>query len=105
MAILIPLNLSPIKTSTIVFEQQCLNNFETFKNDNKKLAKNASELHNTSCSHVSKNDLEYVSLLSSYEWIPLSVIYWDRKLLHCSDNFVSNLLIDKTAMVLLTTND
>lgn len=103
LAIVIPLNVNLVNTSTIIFAQQCQNNFYKFKKDNKKLEKNAKELHNISCSHVSTNDLEYVSVLGSYQWIPQSVIYWDRSLLHCSDNFKSNGLEDKIALVLFTT--
>jgi hypothetical protein len=53
------------------------------------------------CSELN-NRLEYVSLYDAYKWYLGSVIYWDRKMLHCSDNFLKNGLAEKNALVLFT---
>jgi hypothetical protein len=46
-----------------------------------------------------------VSLYAVYKWKIGSVIAWDRKLLHCSDNFLVNGVKEKTALVIFTNND
>lgn len=103
MAILIPLNSTPVNTHTVIFNESCTDTFETYIANNKKLVNNASYLHDTIMSHETLDKLEYVSLLGAFRWIPGSVIYWDRKLLHASDNFLKNNIMEKQALVLFTT--
>jgi hypothetical protein len=102
MGILIPLNSLPINTHTVIFNEFCTDHFNTFKLNNKKLLNNATDIHNSLMSHELIENLEYVSLQGAYQWIPGSIIYWDRKLLHASDNFLQNNIQEKTALVLFT---
>jgi hypothetical protein len=104
LAILIPLNTEDSDTHTVVFNQQCLDRFDNFILTNKKLENNAKDLYNNLCSHETISRLEYVSLLAAYKWYSGSIIYWDRKLLHSSDNFLQNGIKQKSALVLFTTN-
>ncbi len=104
LAILIPLNIEELDTHTVVFNEQCLDSFENFILTNKKLENNAKDLYNNLCSHETVDRLEYVSLLSAYNWRSGSMIYWDRKLLHSSDNFLQNGIKQKLALVLFNTN-
>lgn len=104
LTILIPLNEQQINTHTVVFNEVCTSNFNDYKLKNAKLVTNAADIHGTLMSHVPSEDLEYVSLQGSYQWIPGSVIYWDRKLLHASDNFPKNNLTEKFALVLFTSH-
>jgi len=104
MGIIIPLNSIPIDTHTIIFNEACTNTFDKYMLDNVKLINNAASMHNTLMSHETIDRLEYVSLLGCFKWIPGSVIHWDRELLHASDDFLKNNIIEKEALVLFTTN-
>ena len=92
MVLLIPLNLEPLQTNTIIFNEVCCDHFDQYRQNNNKLEHNALGLHPTLMSHETVDHLEYVSLLKICPWHPGSLIYWDRKLLHASDNF-SNCVI------------
>lgn len=102
IAILIPLNTEELNTHTVVFNEECTDNFSQYILDNNKLENNASNLYTNLCSHETIDRLEYVSLLGAYKWIPGSIIYWDRKLLHCSDNFLQNNIEEKLGLVIFT---
>lgn len=102
MALLIPLITEEVNTHTVVFNEECITNFDQFILSNSKLENNAKDLYNNLCNHETIDRLEYVSLFGAYKWIPGSVIYWDRKLLHCSDNFLQNGLKIKIGLVLFT---
>jgi hypothetical protein len=102
LAVLIPLNKTLIDTNTVIFNEMCTDNFSTFKLNNAKLLDNATDIHNSLMSHELIENLEYLSLKGCYRWAPGSVIYWDRKLLHGSDNFLKNNIAEKTALVLFT---
>ena len=104
MAILIPLNTEELNTHTVLFNEECTDNIDNFILNNAKLANNAADLYNNLCSHETIDRLEHLSLLGAYKWIPGSVIYWDRKLLHCSDNFLQNNIKEKIGLVLFTEN-
>ena len=104
MAILISLNTEDLNTHTVVFNEECTDNFDSFILNNNKLEINAKDLYNNLCSHETVDRLEYVSLMGVYKWISRSIIYWDRKLLHCSDNFLQNNVNEKIALVLFTEN-
>jgi len=105
LGILIPLNTQPLNTHTVVFNQECTGTIEDFVKSNNKLTVNAANLSSTLMSHEPIENLEYVSLLEAFPWTPGSVIYWDRKLLHASDNFLANHVTEKTALVLFTNHD
>jgi hypothetical protein len=100
LAIAIPFNHILINTHTVIFNEVCTDNFRTYKLNNEKLLNNATDIHDNLMSHELIENLEFVSLKDYYQWIPGSVIYWDRKLLHASDNFLKNNLPEKTALVL-----
>lgn len=100
LAILIPLHTQFIDTNTIIFNQECLDNFDNFKKENLKLTNNAKHLHNNLMSHEPLENLEYVSHLMTAPWTPGSFIFWDRKLLHASDNFLEKSVNEKQALVL-----
>jgi hypothetical protein len=105
MGILIPLNSFPVNTHTVIFNEFCINTFDTYMSDNEKSINNAVDMHDTLLSHETTERLEYVSLLGAFQWLPGSVIYWDRKLLHASDNFLKNNVTEKTALVLFTNSE
>jgi len=102
MGILIPLNSLSVNTHTVIFNEFCTNTFGTYMSNNEKSINNVVHLHDTLLSHETTERLEYVSLLGAFQWLPGSVIYWDRKLLHASDNFLRNNVTEKTALVLFT---
>ena len=102
LGILIPLNLEPVDTHTVLFNEPCLNSFQQYISENTKLENNAKDLHNNLMSHETVDNLEYVSLAKIARWVPGSAICWDRKLLHASDNFISAGIQEKTALVLFT---
>ena len=101
-AIIIPLNTVEVNTHTVVFNEECTTGLKDYILNNNKLEHNAKDLYNNLCSHETIDNLEYVSLMGAYKWIPGSIIFWDRKLLHCSDNFLQNGLDTKTGLVIFT---
>ena len=105
MGILIPLNEQPVNTHTVIFNEYCTNTFDIYMSNNEKSINNAVDMHDTLLSHETTERLEYVSLLGAFQWLPGSVIYWDRKLLHASDNFLKNNVAEKTALVLFTNSE
>lgn len=105
IGILIPLNDPPINTHTVIFNEFCTDTFNMYMSNNKKLINNVADMHDTLLSHELIERLEYVSLLGAFRWEPGSVIYWDRKLLHASDNFLKNNVTEKTALVLFTNSN
>jgi hypothetical protein len=107
MAFLIPISWNgPDQsfTHTVVFNEESTESFNTFLNRNQKKTPNAVYLHNSLCGHVPKESLEYVSLRAAYRWEPGDLIFWDRKLLHCSDNFLDQRITEKKAIVIFTEN-
>ena len=104
LAILIPLNLTALETHTVVFNEECLDDFSLYLSRTDQLEVNAKSLHKTMCSHETEHRLERVSVQGIYKWLPGSVIYWDRKLLHCSDNYIDRDIKEKRALVLFTNN-
>lgn len=105
LAILIPLNITDLATHTIIFNEECLDNFSNYLSQADQLEVNAKSLHKTLCSHETQHRLERVSVQGIHKWTPGSVIYWDRKLLHCSDNYIDRDIKEKRALVLFTNTD
>jgi len=105
LAVLIPLNRDIIPTHTVVFNEHCTDSFENYIINHDKVENNSVDLHQDIMSHETIDRLEYVSIHGIYKWHPGSIIYWDRKLLHSSDNFLINGLTKKTALVLFFHND
>ncbi len=48
---------------------------------------------------------EYLSVKLIAEWKIGSLIYWDRRLYHASDNFLNKGIIEKSALVLFASDD
>jgi len=105
LAILIPLNTEPLPTHTVMFDQICCDSFESYLATHAPIDHNAVDLHDGLMSHETVEQLSHVSLQGAYAWVPGSVIYWDRRLLHASDNFISSGLMQKQALVLFTNLD
>lgn len=110
LAIVIPLTSIEELTHTVVFNQssETVATLAEFIADPTtiKLDNNAKYLYNNLCSHIDPAEaLEYLSVKGVYRWIPGSVIYFDRKLFHCSDNFFDNGLEYKRAFVIFSTLD
>jgi len=105
MAVLIPLHTDTVNTHTVIFNEECTSDFSTYVATHTKLQHNASALHQTIMSHQPVEYLEYVSLLAAVPWTVGSVIYWDRHLLHSSDNFLANDVLEKHALVMFFNND
>ena len=110
VAILIPLQIisddSAGKTHTIIFNEQSTDNsMQDYLKSNPIVPKYpATELHQQYLDHVPEEQLNYLSLALVAEWSPGDVIYWDRRLLHASDNFVKNGVGEKYALVLFFTD-
>jgi len=62
----------------------------------------AQDLVETVMSHETADRLQHVSLQGIYVWRLGSVIFWDRRLLHASDNFLASGITEKRALVLFT---
>jgi hypothetical protein len=105
LVIIVPLKVdgpADRTTHTIVFNEPCLTNFADYLVDAKPLDNNAKTIYNKHCSHVTEQELEYVTVNTIAPWHIGSVIYMDRALLHCSDDFLANDIIRKDALVLFT---
>jgi len=99
-AVLIP--LETVESHTVIFNEICTDVFETFKKENKQIDNNARYLHETLLSHISIDDLKYVSVKAIEKWQERKLIIWDRNLLHTSDNFLKNNIKEKKAIVIFT---
>ena len=107
MAFLIPISWNGPENSfthTVIFNEESTESFDSFQKISQKKVPNATHLEDNLCSHVSREKLEYISLLEAYRWQPGDLIFWDRKLLHCSDNFLKQNITQKTAIVIFTEN-
>jgi hypothetical protein len=107
MAFLIPISWDGPENSfthTVIFNEESTESFDSFQKISQKKVPNATHLEDNLCSHVSREKLEYISLLEAYRWQPGDLIFWDRKLLHCSDNFLKQNITQKTAIVIFTEN-
>ena len=63
---------------------------------------NALEYFDQHLSHLKPDDLECLTVDTIIPWELGSVIYWDEKKLHCSDNFSKNNIKSKQAIVIHT---
>lgn len=103
LAILIPLKVvgpESKMTHTVIFNEYCKTNFLDYVQNSTPLINHSKHIHEEHCGHICPENLEYVSLNGVYAWKPGSIIYWDRKLLHSSDNFLKNSITEKQALVL-----
>ena len=102
LAVLIPLDTQGLDTHTVVFNEQCKNTFEQFMQTTLLPSVGAQDLLQNVMSHETIDRLQYVSLQGTYAWRLGSVIFWDRRLLHASDNFQAAGITEKRALVLFT---
>jgi hypothetical protein len=103
LALLIPLEVLPSfehTTHTLIFNEECKTTFTDFVNNTHLVENNASNIFDEHYSHGNVKELEHVSVKMICRWESGSVIYWDRTLLHASDNFLKNGVIEKRALVL-----
>jgi len=105
---LIPLYTVPEsdgKTFTVIFNEHSVNNHllkEYVDSNPPKPAKNALDIWHLLPDTDPKEYAEYLSVKIMAHWHPGSVIHWDRRLFHSSDDFKLNNLTEKSALVLFT---
>jgi hypothetical protein len=58
--------------------------------------------HDEHLSHISHDDLKKLTVQNILKWNFGSLLYWDEKLLHSSDNFLNNNFKSKQAIVIHT---
>ena len=85
-ALLIPIDFSNV-THTVVFPQKEKESFQQFKKNNKKTNYQYTKTQLDLLSHISQDNLSYVSSPIFYQWKIGKLIAWKRDLLHTSDNF------------------
>lgn len=103
LAFLIPLGWygpSDSLTHTVIFNEQSLTNDDLDQLESK--SPNAQNLHQDLCSHISLAHLGKITVAKICPWKRGRLIYWDRKLLHCSDNFLNQNIVEKRAIVIFT---
>jgi len=97
-ALLFPIEYHEKVTHTVIFNEEAYNDDwkEYVVRKGGILDKSTLDL----LSHISKNNFNFVSLKKKIKWKKNKLIAWDRKLLHCSDNFIDSGLSYKRAMIL-----
>jgi hypothetical protein len=100
-AILIP--IETVNSHTVVFKEGSKDSFENWKKTASKLENNCSYLHDSILNQVPKEDLEFVSLDSINKWVAGSLIIWEMKAFHTSDNFTANGITNKKSLIIFTT--
>jgi hypothetical protein len=63
---------------------------------------NAVQYKDKHLSHLEDDDLECLTVQNIFEWRRGSLIYWDERLLHASDNFSKNDIKSKQAVIIHT---
>lgn len=113
-AFIIPLEQIPFPgkqitqpSCTIIFDQSSETNMmdELLSADipcGKPTAEHIWEQH---CTHTKKEYLKRLSVALIAPWIYGSVIGWDRKLIHTSDDFPKKNILEKTGLVIFTHDD
>lgn len=110
-AFLIPLDQQGDITqssSTIVFQQQWSHTQDIedyIQSDPQLPMPDCSDIWEQHLDHNPKEWCRYLSVETLGTWIPGCVITWDRGMLHCSDNFVKKGIIEKTALILFTSDE
>ena len=87
-------------SSTVVFNQGLVKDFKDFKAENEPLADNGIDPVRDGLTHIDPANLAYVSIKSIEKWEEGKIITFDRKLLHCSDDFKRSGVDRKVAAVL-----
>jgi len=113
MNFLIPLSLDLNKevndTFTIIFneiiveqENENQKGNEPIWNNYKKLENNATNYIQTLLSHIEHEKLEKLSIQNILQWTIGDVLFWDSRLMHCSNDFISNGNFVKHGIVIQT---
>ena len=115
MAFLIPISVDGDMTQTERVNTVIFNEEDTYVDNNvvnkswsKELwHKNRTPKENNAIGHellghLPKEDLECLTIQTVVNWRPGSVIYWNERYLHSSDNFVQNGVTSKQALVIHT---
>lgn len=116
MAFLIPISVNEDmdqvdKTNTIIFNEQDTyideKNIEHKSWSDKqwkvnRIPKEKNAVGESLLNHLPVEDLECLTIKTIANWQPGSVIFWDERYLHCSDNFINNGVNSKQALVLHT---
>lgn len=101
IAILIP--FITIDTHTVIFNEECLDDYEIYYKEYPPLPPDISAVsHAKLMSHIKPDLLSKVTIRSIEPWIEGKIITWDRKLLHCSDNYKGKGIKSKQAAVIFT---
>ena len=118
MAFLVPVSVNEDmslteKTNTIIFNEEDMYIDNINVTDKKwertlweaqriKKENNAMNVQDQHLSHIPVEDLECLTIQNILNWKLGSVLYWDEKLLHSSDNFRKNNINSKQAIVIHT---
>jgi hypothetical protein len=111
MALLIPLHVksaTDIPSFTVIFDQEFTvgNTIYEYADTNPDIpATNADEIWHLLPQRDEPHLSKYLSVKLLAEWRIGSLIYWDRKLLHSSDDFRLKGITEKSALVLFTSFD
>ena len=119
MIFLIPLSVDGSRegmerTSTVIFDQlddyvdasdhrQCRPQSEYL--DMPVLESNAAHFRDDLLSHCDPEILSRLSVRNIVEWKPHSLLYWDAKLIHCSNNYKQHGVNNKEAMIIHSYKD
>lgn len=60
------------------------------------------KIYNRYLTHIPYDDLEGLEVHTIYKWNIGDIISWDRSFIHCSDNFLSNDVIQKISIPIFT---
>jgi len=92
---------------TIVFDQSSETNImdELLSADIPSGKSTAEHIWEQHCTHTKKEHLKRLSVALIAPWIYGSVIGWDRKLIHASDDFPKKNILEKTGLVIFTNDD
>ena len=116
LAMLIPITVNdsedfsnPVHTIIFNEEDACIDkvrglswNKRKWEETRTRKENNAVQYKDAHLSHINNYDLECLTVQGIFEWKFGSLIYWDERLLHTSDNFTKNNIKSKQALVLHT---
>lgn len=115
MAFLIPISVNEDmdqvgKTNTVIFNEQDVYVDETIGHKSwtddqwkqNRTPKENNAVGESLLSHLPNEDLECLTIKTIANWRLGSVIYWDERYLHSSDNFINNGAQSKQALVIHT---
>ena len=117
MAILIPVSVDNNKDKLSLSKTIIFNQIDTYIDDrdhkkrefkinkktyNKNIANNSLSLYEDELSHCDKDILKALSVKQILPWTKENAIYWDEKLLHCSNNFKTKGIKSKQHIIIHT---